>query len=327
MRRVDELLAELAEAPERDILAETAVVHRAANLLRPAGALARLDRLAGWLAAWQRTDLPDVERPGLVVAVGDHGSAGRLDSASATDALVDAIRAGVSTSTVLAAELKASMRLVDARAAGPAGDVVGEDSMSAGEFEAAFREGRQAVASMDVDLLLVGAAGAETGFGAAMAAAAMDRCGGPATWIGNGEPDPARTEVFERSVRRFRGAGPVEALDAVRRLGGREMAVLAGMMVEARLRSLPTVIDGPEALVTAAAIDATRPGSLGHLVLAAPVSPDGTAAMARRLDLEPVVDLETGMGEGVGALLALPIVRLAARVVVDVTTGDEWGVR
>lgn len=326
MGRIDELLAELAAAPERDVLAETAVVHRAANLLRPPGALARLDRLAGWLAAWQRTDLPEVGRPGLVLVVGDHGSARRLDPGPvATDALVDAIRAGVSTSTVLAAELDASMRLVDARTGGPAGDVVEEDSSSVDEFEAAFEEGRQAVESMDVDLLLVGAAGAGTGFGAAMAAAAMDG-GDPASWLVTDEPDPDRTDVVERSVRRIRDAGPVSPLDAVRRLGGREMAVLAGMIVEARLRSLPTVIDGCEALVVAAAIDGTRPGSLGHVVLAAPVSPEGAAAMARRLDLEPVLDLHTGMGEGVGALLALPLVRMAARVVVDVTTGDEWGV-
>ncbi|MEX1271501.1 MAG: nicotinate-nucleotide--dimethylbenzimidazole phosphoribosyltransferase, partial [Acidimicrobiia bacterium] len=68
---IEQLLRDLANAPGPDELHRQAVIQRAARVLRPPGAFARLDRVAGWLAAWQRTDVPAVSKAALVLAAGD----------------------------------------------------------------------------------------------------------------------------------------------------------------------------------------------------------------------------------------------------------------
>jgi NaMN:DMB phosphoribosyltransferase len=91
---IAELLRDLAGAAGPDELHRQAVVQRAASVLRPPGAFARLDRVAGWLAAWQRTDTPAVAKPALVLAAADHGVVARGVSAfgaEVTTAMIDAI--------------------------------------------------------------------------------------------------------------------------------------------------------------------------------------------------------------------------------------------
>ncbi|CAN5436335.1 hypothetical protein BH18ACT16_BH18ACT16_03450 [soil metagenome] len=70
MKRALELLERLPGPDERS---RAAVSRRAADVLRPRGALERLDEAAAWLASWQRTALPSVSSPALIVFVGDHG--------------------------------------------------------------------------------------------------------------------------------------------------------------------------------------------------------------------------------------------------------------
>ncbi len=65
----------LADLPEPDASARDAVANRAADILRPAGALARLDEIAAWLAGWQATTQPSVTHPAAVIFAGDHGVA------------------------------------------------------------------------------------------------------------------------------------------------------------------------------------------------------------------------------------------------------------
>ena len=326
-----DLEAALAEAPEEDSLARTAVAHRAAHLLRPPGSLHRLDEIAGWLGAWQRTDTPVVEAPVLLIAAGDHGVAAHRVSALRPDvtvATIDAIRAGASTSTVLAASLGASVRLVDVGAGRPTEDIVTEDAMSIDRCESSFQEGRDAVATMKTDLLLVG----DIGVGSTTAAAALCVAlfgGEPAGWVGRGSG--IDDEALERKVEAVASAagrvGRVTPFEALRRLGGAEMAALAGAVYEARLRSVPVVLDGFVTTAAAAVLESSTVGALGH-TLAGHVSFDpGHRRLLAELSMEPVLDVDVALGEGTGALLALPIVRAAAFAVSDVATVDEWGLR
>ncbi|MGH2676634.1 MAG: nicotinate-nucleotide--dimethylbenzimidazole phosphoribosyltransferase, partial [Actinomycetota bacterium] len=81
------------------------VRERASRVLRPTGALARLDEVATWLAGWQRTARPGVERPAAVVFVADHGVAAEGVSAypaEVTGEMLRALRAGVATASVMA---------------------------------------------------------------------------------------------------------------------------------------------------------------------------------------------------------------------------------
>lgn len=321
----------LAEAPEEDSLSKTAIANRATHLLRPPGSLQRLDEIAAWLGAWQRTDTPAVEAPVLLLAAGDHGVAGHRVSAQRPDltiATIDAIRAGAATSTVLAAGLGASVRLVDVGAGKPTGDIVAEDAMSVERFESAFGDGREAVATMTADLLMLG----DIGVGATTAAAALclELFGGEAVeWVGRGsgiddEGLERKVEAVAAAAARVGRAGPLEAL---RRLGGAEMATLAGAVFEARLRSVPVVLDGLVATASAAVLESLTSGALDHTLAGHRSAEPGHSRLLTVLSKQPVLDFDVAMGEGTGALLALPIVRAAASAVSDVATVDEWGLR
>lgn len=325
------VLAELAAAPGPDELSMAAVAQRATNVLRPQGAFERLDRVAAWLAGWQRTDLPEVERPGLLLAAADHGVAARGVSAypqEVTLAMIDAIRAGAATSTVLAAHLGASMRLLDVGVGSATGDIATEDAMTTDRFVASFAEGREAVSTMDVDLLLVG----EMGIGNTTAAAAvsMGLFGGDADdWVGPGsgiddERRADKADVVRQAVERIGTSDPFEVL---RRVGGLELAAIAGAVVEARVRSLPVLLDGFVTTAAVAPIELAVPGALDHVYAAHVSSEPGHRILLDRLGKTPLLDLELRLGEGSGALLALPIVRAAALAVTDVATFEEWGLR
>ena len=324
------VVAELSAAPGADRMSSAAVKQRAANVLRPPGALRRLDEVAEWLAGWQRTDCPEVAKPGLLLAASDHGVASRSVSAypaEVTTAMADAIRAGVATSTVLAASLDVAIRLLDVGVGAPTADLVSADAMDQARFASALQAGRDAVAAMDVDLLLLG----ELGIGNTTAAAAVSYAlyGGDADiWVGIGtgldeEGRLHKIGVVEQAVERV---GPdLEPLEVLRRLGGAEMVALAGATVEARVRSIPVLLDGYVTGASVAPLEAAVPGALDH-TFAGHVSPErGHAALLKQLDKRPLLDLSMRLGEGSGALVALPIVRAAALAVTDVATFDEWG--
>jgi nicotinate-nucleotide--dimethylbenzimidazole phosphoribosyltransferase len=328
---VIDLSTGLAEAPEEDTLARTAIAHRAVNLLRPPGALQRLDEIASWLGAWQRTDTPAVEAPVLLLAAGDHGVAGRHVSVlrpEFTVATIDAIRAGASTSTVLTESLGASLRLVDLGAGRPTGDIVTEDAMPVERFESAFEEGRDAVATLSTDLLMLG----DLGVGATTAAAALcsSLFGGEAVeWVGRGSgiDDDGLERKVEAVAAAAERVGDVGPLEALRRLGGVEMAALTGAVYEARVRSIPVVLDGLVATASAAVLESLLSGALDHTLAGHRSTEPGHARLLTVLSKQPVVDVDVAMGEGTGALLALPIIRAAALAVSDVATVDEWGLR
>lgn len=325
------VIAELASSPAPDELATAAVAQRAANVIRPTGALDHLDRVAAWLAGWQRSDIPEVTKPGLLLAAADHGVALRETSADrpeVTVATVDAIRAGVSTSAVLCAGLGASLRLLDVGVGDPTADLVFEDAMSPHRFLEAFSEGRAAVATMDVDLLLLGGLG--VGATTSAAAVALGIFGGSGKdWAGpgagtDGDLPDATTEAVESAARRIGSAPPFEVL---RRVGGLEFAAMAGAAVEARVRSIPTLLDGFDAAAAVAPLEVVSPGALDNVLAAQVTSAPGHRRLLDRLGKRPLLDLGFGMGEGIGALMALPMVQAAARAVTDVATFDEWGLR
>jgi nicotinate-nucleotide--dimethylbenzimidazole phosphoribosyltransferase len=118
-------------------------------------------------------------------------------------------------------------------------------------------------------------------------------------------------------------ADPVGVLAAV---GGCEHAALAGFMLGAAARRVPVIVDGVIALSAALAAVALCPDALGALVAGhRSVEPGASVALAH-LGLEPVLSLGMRLGEGTGALLAVPVVAGAVRVLRDVATFDSAGV-
>ena len=178
----------LADLPDPDRSARDRVAARAATVLRPAGAFARLDAVAAWLAGWQGTAVPRVERPHVAVFAADHGVVAdgvSVYPAEVTAAMVEAIRSGVATVSVLAHQVGATLDLVDVGVGRPTGNIRVADAMSRGEFDAAVTAGAAAVEGADADLLVVGEIGiGNTTAAAAVAAAVLG--GEAADWVGPG---------------------------------------------------------------------------------------------------------------------------------------------
>ena len=304
---------------------------RAATVLRPAGAFARLDAVASWLAGWQGTATPGVQRPHVAVFAADHGVA--VDGVSAypadvTAAMVEAIRSGVATITVLAREAGATLELFDVGVGRPTGNIRVTDAMSVEEFDEAAAAGATAVESVDADLLVVGEIGiGNTTAAAAVAAAALG--GDAAGWVGpgTGVVGAALTHKCDVVQAALDRVGPVAPLEALRRLGGRELAAMAGAVAAARRRRLPVVLDGFIAGAAVAPLEVARPGSLDHCIAGHCSAEPGHQRLLEVLGLDPLMQLDLRLGEGSGALVAVPIIRMAAAAVVEVATFEEWGLQ
>lgn len=328
----DEFAPLLSSLPDPDEEVAKAVRGRAQEVLRPLGALARLDEVAVWLAGWQRTPRPRVERTATVIFVADHGVAAEGVSAypaSVTAEMLRALRAGVATASVMARTLGARLEVVDVGVGRPSGNIAREPALTEERFRACFEAGRQAVAGLDQpDLLVFG----EMGIGNTTPAAAVSAAlfGGRAEdWTGRGTGiDDAgyarKVAVVEAARRRADGLGPIEVL---RQVGGPELAAIAGAAVEARLRSIPVVLDGFVVTAACAPLEVARPGGLGHCLAGHCSGEPGHRLLLERLGKRPLLDLGLRLGEGSGALAAVPLVRLAAACLTEVATFEEWGLK
>lgn len=315
--------------PEQDDRCRDVVAQRAAAVLRPAGALARMDEIAAWLASWQSTDTPRVSRPALIVFVGDHGVAKEEVSAyppEVTQSMLRALRHGVATANVLARDVGASLEVVDVGVARPTGNILLEEAMDADRFRLSFDSGRNAVRAIDADLLALGEMGiGNTTAAAAVAAAVFGQTAYDWTGRGTGVDDQTlrrKTKLVERARDRV---GNCNALEALRQLGGTEMVAIAGATFQARLQRLPVVLDGFVVTSAVASLEASRPGVLDHCIAGHRSTEPGHALLLEKLGKAPLLDLGLRLGEGSGALAAIPLIRMAARAVIEVATFEEWG--
>jgi nicotinate-nucleotide--dimethylbenzimidazole phosphoribosyltransferase len=323
----------LTDLPRADEVARAAVAERAASVLRPTGALARLDDVAAWLAAWQRTERPAVDAPHAVVFAADHGVAAAAGVSAypteVTVAMLDALEKGAATAAAMTKALGMTLDVVDVGVARPTGDLRLEPAMNKERFDDAVQAGVDAVArAAAADLLVFGEMGiGNTTAAAAVAATLYDE---PAPeWCGRGtglDDDGVahKVEAVETCRARVRAvtSDPIEIL---RHAGGAELAAIAGAVAEARRRSIPVLLDGYVVSAAIAPLAVARPGALDHVLAGHRSAEPGHRRLLERLGLVPLIELDLRLGEGSGALVAVPLVKLAAVAVVDVATFQEWG--
>jgi nicotinate-nucleotide--dimethylbenzimidazole phosphoribosyltransferase len=149
----------------------------------------------------------------------------------------------------------------------------------------------------------------------------------PEDWTGRGTgvDDVTLRRKVEVVARACARAGECSPLEILRELGGSEMVALAGAVLEARIRSIPVVLDGFVVTASAAALEAARPGALDHCIAGHRSPEPGHSLLLEKLAKEPLLDLGMRLGEGSGALLAVPLVRMAAAAVTGVATFEEEG--
>jgi nicotinate-nucleotide--dimethylbenzimidazole phosphoribosyltransferase len=308
--------AALGQLPEPSTAAMAAARERQAQLTKPAGSLGRLEDIAVFMAGWQDSARPRLDRVRAAVFAGNHGVAARGVSAfpvEVTAQMVANFQAGGAAINVLARGCGAELSVVPLDLDRPTGDITREPAMSEAECLAALNAGA-AVVAPDIQLLFVGEMGiGNTTPAAALCAAAFG--GEAAQWCGRGTGiDGAglsrKVAAVQQALALHRPhcSDPFETL---RRLGGREIAAMAGAILAARMLRVPVLLDGFIACSAIAPLAASQPHFTAHCIAAHCSAEAAHADLLDRLALEPLLRLAMRLGEGSGAALAVPLVRAA----------------
>ncbi len=306
-------------------------LERNRHLTKPLGSLGRLEWLAEWLAAWQGNPKPAVNRPLVCVFAGSHGVAQRGVSAYPSEVnrqMLETFAAGGAAINQICASLNLGFKVFDLALDLPTADIVEDAAMDEKGTVATMAFGMEAIAG-GADLLAVG----EMGIGNTTIAAAIYAAlyGGPVQrWVGRGtglddEGLARKVEVVEAALRTHRDYldNPLEVLA---RLGGRDIAAMAGAILAARLQRIPVILDGYVATAAAAVLQALHPRAIDHCI-AGHLSAEGDhREVLERLDKIPLLTLGMRLGEGTGAALAAGLVRTAAACHAGMATFEQAGV-
>ncbi|HEV2547419.1 MAG TPA: nicotinate-nucleotide--dimethylbenzimidazole phosphoribosyltransferase [Stellaceae bacterium] len=328
---LDEMRAQLASLPGPDLAAASAAAAREAQLTKPAGALGRLEQLSAWLATWQAKHPPTVAHPRTAVFAGNHGVAARGVSAypaEVTAQMVQNFIRGGAAVNQLCRAVDADLRVYEMALEQPTADFTAGPAMSDEDCATAMAYGMMAV-EPGVDVVALG----EMGIANTASAAAL--CGllfaGEAThWVGPGTGVTGaglqrKIEAVDAAMR-LHGAATRDPFDSLRRVGGRELAAIAGAVIAARRARVPVVLDGFAATAAAAVLFAADAGALDHCIVAHRSAEPGHARLLERIGKQPLFDLGMRLGEASGATLALAILKAAVACHSGMATFAEAGV-
>lgn len=311
--------------PDADEAAIDAVRRRNAELTKPPGSLGRLEEIAAWVAGWQGKARPSVMRPLVCVFAGNHGVVRHGVSPypqSVTRQMLENFAAGGAAINQICATYELGFKVFDLALDLPTGDIATEAAFDEKACVATMAFGMEAIAG-GTDLLCLG----EMGIGNTTIAAAIYAAlyGGPAThWVGRGTGlDDAglarKAAVVEQALATHAGhlRDPLEVL---RRLGGREVAAIAGAILAARLERIPVILDGYVVTAAAAILHAIDARSIAHCLAGHRSAEGAHGEVLERLGLTPVLDLGMRLGEATGAALAAGIVKAAVACHNDMAT-------
>ena len=328
---LDEIRLLTGHLPGPDLAAGTAAAARQAQLTKPAGSLGRLEELTIWLATWQARHPPRLDRPRTVVFAGNHGVSARGVSAypaSVTAQMVQNFIAGGAAVNQLCRVFDAGLKIYEMNLDTPTGDIVVEPAMSEEECAKAIAYGMMAV-EPGIDALALG----EMGIGNTTAAAALcaglfggtaELWTGPGTGVA-GAALEAKRRAVEDAVARHRPAAR-DPFDMLRRLGGLELAAIAGAVMAARLGRVPVVLDGFASTAAAAVLFAADPHALDHCVVAHLSAEPGHRRLLEEIGQRPLFDLGMRLGEASGATLGFAVLKAAVACHTGMATFAEAGV-
>ena len=291
-RPFDDIRALLKGMPAPDAQALAAARERQAQLTKPAGSLGRLEEIAEFLASWQG-GRPHVDAPLVAVFAGNHGVVAKGVSpypASVTQAMVANFTSGGAAINQICKTFDISLKVYELALEQPTGDITREPALDERACAATMAFGMEALASKP-DLLCPG----DMGIGNTTSAAAICHAlygGKPEDWVGRGtgvddaglkrKADAVRAAV---ALHREHLSDPLEAL---RRLGGREIAAIAGAILAARIQRVPIHqindhpgIDGAAAGAHHQAVDGGEAHGAGHAAAVVDGAQAGTIAEMR----------------------------------------------
>lgn len=333
--------------------AEAARLARARQdaLVKPRGALGRLEDVACWFAARQGRAIPEPLRPAITVFAADHGVAVRGVSAypqavtaqmaagfahghAAINALAREIGARLTVVDVgIAAPLPGLRHVVDARVRAGTADLGDGPAMTPDDARQALETGARrcdADADAGANLLIAGDMGiGNTTAAAALVCAYADVQPEAAVGLGTGIDAAARSRkvaIVAAALARARGNAPAGGLAWLAELGGLEIAAIAGYYLRAAERGLPVLLDGFVSAAAALAAQAIAPDAAAWMLASHRSAEQGHGLALARLGLAPLLDLGLRLGEGSGAALTVPLLQASLRLHREMATFADAGV-
>ncbi|MGL5447723.1 MAG: nicotinate-nucleotide--dimethylbenzimidazole phosphoribosyltransferase [Rhabdaerophilum sp.] len=312
----DDIRALIRDMPVSDERSRREVSEREAQLIKPTGALGRMEEIVAHLAAWQHRAPPRISRPLVAIFAGSHGVVAKGVSAYPAEvnkAMLASFSNGQAAINQLCKQFDVGLKVFDLAIDIPTGDFTEGPALEEAACAATIAFGMEAIAN-GTDLLCLG----EMGIGNTTAAAAIYAAlyGGPvAQWVGRGtgvdEAGHARKVAAVEAGLKLHASALKDPLEVLRRLGGREIAAMMGAIIAARIERVPVILDGYVATSAAAILHAIDPHAIAHC-LAGHVAAEGAhGAVLERLGLKPILDLGMRLGEGSGAALACGVVKAA----------------
>jgi nicotinate-nucleotide--dimethylbenzimidazole phosphoribosyltransferase len=348
------LLAEtIAAVVPRDAAAEQAARERLDRMTKPPGSLGVLEDVAAQLAGIAGSCPAPLPVPAVVaVFAGDHGvhaqgvtpwpqevTAQMVANFLSGGAVVNAFAAELGAEVVVvdmgvAASLDPAEGLLDRKVRPGTADLAEGPAMTVDEARRAVEAGIEVATRLSTasPCLITGDMGiANTTASAALVCAFTGATPESATGRGTGVDDATlarKVEVVARAVARIAEppSTPEAALTALAELGGLEHAGLAGFLLGAAAARVPVLLDGAIAGSAALVAAGLCPTALQYALAGHTSAEPGHAIALESLGLRPLLGLDLRLGEGTGALLALPLVASAARALRDVATFDAAGV-
>lgn len=347
MVRQDPRMRPAVPAPSAEVHA--AALARCDSLAKPTGALGRLESVGAWLAACQGTCPPrPIDAVRAVVLAGDHGIARHGVSAYPTELTAAMLRlflsgrAGVS---ILARQHAVRLRVLDIAVDDDLDDVPAdvsahkirrssgaihrEDALSPDEVKRSLTAGRE-IATEEIaagaQLLIIGDMGiGNTTPATALVAAGYGLDAEALTGHGTGIDGPQRdhkAEMINQALVRAgaRAGDPVERLQS---LGSADLAASAGFLIAAAEAGVPVLLDGIMSVAALTAAEDLAPGVRAWCIAGHRSTEPAQQAALDRLGLPPLLDLGMRLGEGTGAIAAVPLIRSAALLLSEMALLSE----
>jgi nicotinate-nucleotide--dimethylbenzimidazole phosphoribosyltransferase len=327
----DDIRALIKNMPQADLESAAQAKAHEAQLTKPPGALGQLENISEWVSTWQGQHPPRAQRTVVAVFAGNHGVVAQGVAAypqAVTAQMVANFQSGGAAVNQICKTFDLGLKVFELALEQPTADITQEAALSEKDCAATFAYGMEAIAG-GCDLLCIG----EMGIGNTTIAAALAYGlfgGTPEEWVGPGtgvdaEGVKRKAVAIARAVELHK-AHLNDPLEVLRRLGGRELAAMAGAILAARMERVPVLIDGYVATAAAAVLYKLDAHALDHCIAAHCSAEPAHRKLLAKIGKVPLLDLGMRLGEASGAAIAAGIVKAAVNCHNDMATFASAGV-
>ena len=314
IKSLSEISGLIAQLPTFDEATAQAATERQNSLTKPPGALGRLEEIAVFLAGWQGTDRPAINKAQALVFAGNHGICAQGVNPFPQEVTVQMVanfQHGGAAINQLCAANGADLSVISLDLDTPTNDFTQSAAMSNEDCLAAINSGMQAV-DKTADILILGEMGiGNSTIAAALAAASFG--GDTVDWVGRGTGSD--DEGVQRKINAIDAGlelhADCDAMGVLAALGGREQAAICGAVIAARSHGIPVILDGFICTASVAPLHKVDTKLLDHCMVGHQSVEPGHAKLLSEFGKTAIVNFDMRLGEGSGAALALGIVRSA----------------